>query len=42
VTAEAIVCNEIGCEEVFEVGRGGKVQSSSWLLAAWEGEDLKE
>ena len=25
------VCSEIGCKMVFNVGRGGKVQSSSWL-----------
>jgi D-beta-D-heptose 7-phosphate kinase/D-beta-D-heptose 1-phosphate adenosyltransferase len=29
---EVAVCDEIGCEMVFEIGRGGKVQSSSWLL----------
>ena len=28
---ETAVCHEIGCEMVFGVGRGGKVQSSSWL-----------
>lgn len=32
-TPEAVVCDEIGCEMAFEVGRGGKVQSSSWLTA---------
>lgn len=32
-TPEVIVCDEIGCEMVFSVGRGGKVQSSSWLTA---------
>lgn len=30
---EAIVCRELGIETVFNVGRGGKVQSSSWLSA---------
>lgn len=30
---EVGVCREIGCRMVFNVGRGGKVQSSSWLLA---------
>jgi len=30
---EVAVCEEIGCQMVFGVGRGGKVQSSSWLLA---------
>lgn len=29
---EIPVCEEIGCAMVFGVGRGGKVQSSSWLL----------
>lgn len=30
---EVPVCEEIGCEMVFNIGPGGKVQSSSWLLA---------
>lgn len=29
---EAKVCQEIGCKIVFNVGKGGKVESSSWLL----------
>jgi rfaE bifunctional protein nucleotidyltransferase chain/domain len=29
---EAAVCKEIGCKIVFDVGRGGKVESSSWIL----------
>jgi len=29
---EAPVCEAIGCKMVFNVGEGGKVQSSSWLL----------
>ena len=29
---EVAVCKEIGCEMVFNVGEGGKVQSSSWLV----------
>lgn len=29
---EVAVCKEIGCEMVFNVGKGGKMQSSSWLL----------
>lgn len=29
---EAEVCRQIGCKMVFNLGRGGKVQSSSWLL----------
>ena len=30
---EAIVCRELGIETVFNVGQGGKMQSSSWLTA---------
>jgi cytidyltransferase-like protein len=29
---EVPVCKKIGCKMVFGVGKGGKVQSSSWLL----------
>ena len=29
---EVAVCKKIGCKMVFRSGRGGKVQSSSWLL----------
>lgn len=29
---EVEVCKQIGCRMVFNVGRGGKVQSSSWLI----------
>lgn len=29
---EVPACKAIGCEMVFNVGTGGKVQSSSWLL----------
>lgn len=29
---EVPVCEEIGCTMVFNVGHGGKVQSSSWLV----------
>ena len=32
---EAPVCKKIGCEMVFSVGQGGKIQSSSWLLAKY-------
>ena len=32
---EVAVCTELGIEMVFNVGRGGKVQSSSWLLKKW-------
>jgi hypothetical protein len=30
---EVPVCEEIGCDMVFNIGKGGKIQSSSWLLA---------
>ncbi len=29
---EVAACDNIGCKMVFNVGQGGKVQSSSWLL----------
>lgn len=29
---EIETCRKIGCRMVFNVGRGGKIQSSSWLL----------
>lgn len=32
---EIPVCKEIGCKMVFGIGRGGKIQSSSWLLATF-------
>ncbi len=32
---EVGVCRKIGCRMIFRVGRGGKVQSSSWLLARY-------
>lgn len=30
---EAILCKELGIDTVFNIGHGGKVQSSSWLTA---------
>ena len=34
---EKATCKEIGCKMVFNLGQGGKVQSSSWLLKKfWE------
>lgn len=35
VSAETEVCKKIKCREVFNIGWGGKVQSSSWLLDNW-------
>lgn len=29
---EVAICRRIGCKMAFNIGRGGKVQSSSWLL----------
>lgn len=29
---EVATCESIGCRMVFNIGRGGKIQSSSWLL----------
>lgn len=34
-TPEKKVCKKIGCKMVYGIGRGGKVQSSSWLLNAF-------
>ncbi len=31
---EVAVCEEVGTEMVFGIGEGGKIQSSSWLIAA--------
>lgn len=32
---EVAVCKALGCKMVFNAGHGGKVQSSSWLLAKY-------
>ena len=34
---EIAICKEIGCKMIFGAGRGGKVQSSSWLLDKYAG-----
>jgi|SRR3989344_699172 len=31
-TPEVAICEQLGCRMVFNVGKGGKIQSSSWLL----------
>jgi len=31
-TPEDVACKKIGCKMVFNVGHGGKIQSSSWLV----------
>jgi len=33
---EVATCKAIGCTMMFSVGKGGKVQSSSWLLEKWK------
>ena len=35
---EVSVCKNIGCKMVFNVGDGGKVQSSSWVVDKYMGE----
>ncbi|MFA6047220.1 MAG: adenylyltransferase/cytidyltransferase family protein [Parcubacteria group bacterium] len=32
---EVETCKKIGCKTVFNIGHGGKVQSSSWLLGKY-------
>jgi D-beta-D-heptose 7-phosphate kinase/D-beta-D-heptose 1-phosphate adenosyltransferase len=32
---EVETCKKIGCKTVFNIGKGGKVQSSSWLLGKY-------
>lgn len=39
---EVVVCDEIGCQTVFNIGRGGKVQSSSWLLDKYKKDKAKK
>ena len=34
---EYALCEELGIEMAFEVGQGGKIQSSSWLIAGSAG-----
>ena len=33
---EVVLCKELGIKMIFNVGRGGKVQSSSWLTKRYE------
>ena len=35
LNADQLICQRLGIKMVFNVGRGGKVQSSSWLLARY-------
>ena len=39
---EIPVCKAIGCKMVFGVGKGGKVQSSSWLLEKYTAKAQKK
>lgn len=32
---EVAVCKRMNCKMIFNVGRGGKIQSSSWLLSKY-------
>lgn len=34
-TPEIQICEEINCKIVFNIGHGGKIQSSSWLLESF-------
>ncbi|MSR78691.1 MAG: hypothetical protein EXS59_00915 [Candidatus Taylorbacteria bacterium] len=36
LSPEAILCEKLGIKMVFGIGRGGKVQSSSWLLKKYK------
>lgn len=33
---EVAICDTIDCNMVFNIGRGGKIQSSSWLLEQYQ------
>ena len=41
-TPEKATCKAIGCKMVYNVGAGGKVQSSSWLLNAFFNNSLQK
>lgn len=41
-TSEGSTCKTIRCKMVFKVGRGGKVQSSSWLLGKYAKNKARE
>lgn len=36
---EAVLCKELGIKMVYNVGRGGKIQSSSWLLKGYKAKE---
>lgn len=37
---EVAACKSIGCKMVFNVGKGGKIQSSSWLLENYKSKHI--
>ena len=39
---EVPICETIGCKMIFNIGAGGKVQSSSWLLGDYIKKAVKE
>jgi cytidyltransferase-like protein len=39
---EVDICKKIGCKMVFNIGEGGKVQSSSWLLGKYLDKAVKK
>lgn len=39
---EVSVCEKIGCKMVFSIGKGGKIESSSWLLEKFKNYVLEE
>ncbi len=39
---EVALCKKMGCKMVFNVGKGGKIQSSSWLLAKYAEQKKKK
>lgn len=39
---ETAICEQINCKMVFNVGRGGKVESSSWLLKRYVENALRD
>lgn len=39
---EVAVCESVSCKMVFNVGKGGKIQSSSWLLENYKSKYIYE
>ena len=39
---EVAVCEKIGCKMIFNVGKGGKVESSSWLLEKYKNHFIRK